>query len=136
MKLNGKRALVTGGSKGICAAIARRLAAAGAEVVINFARSAKEAEALAKAIRSSGGKCSAIQADLSNAAEASAIVSRAAVAAGGPIDILVNNAGVYGFRPVENLDEAFIDWLFDLNVKAVLLAIAGSFNKPATVERL
>jgi len=82
--LSGKRALVTGGSRGIGAAVARELAAAGAEVVVGFNSGAEEAEALAEEV---SGR--ALQADVSSAGEAARLVEQA-----GELDILVNNAGV------------------------------------------
>jgi 3-oxoacyl-[acyl-carrier protein] reductase len=119
--LQGKVALVTGSSKGIGAAIAQRLAADGAAVVINYSRSAAPAEALAQRIQSTGGKAVAVQADLSRPEEAAKLIS-AAIKAFGRLDILVNNAGVYKFLPLEAITIEHIDQHFNLNVKALLLA--------------
>jgi 3-oxoacyl-[acyl-carrier protein] reductase len=118
--LQGKVALITGSSKGIGAAIAQRLAADGASVVINYSRSAAPAEALVERIQSAGGKAIAVQADLSNPAEIPKLIS-AAVKAFGHLDILINNAGVYKFLPLEAITVEHIDQHFNLNVKALLL---------------
>jgi 3-oxoacyl-[acyl-carrier protein] reductase len=119
--LQGKVAIVTGSSKGIGAEIAQRLAADGASVVVNYARSATPAEALIKRIQSAGGKAVAIQADLSSPANVKKLIS-ATVQAFDRLDILVNNAGVYKFVPLEAITVEHIDQHFNLNVKALLLA--------------
>jgi 3-oxoacyl-[acyl-carrier protein] reductase len=118
--LQGKVALITGSSKGIGAAIAQRLAADGASVVINYSRTAAPAEALVQRIQSAGGKAVAVQADLSNPAEIGKLIS-ATKQAFGHLDILVNNAGVYKFLPLEAITVEHIDKHFNLNVKALLL---------------
>jgi 3-oxoacyl-[acyl-carrier protein] reductase len=119
-KLTGKVALVTGASKGIGAAIAKTLAAQGAAVVVNYASSKAGADAVVQAITDAGGKALAVQGDVSNAAEAKAIVD-AAIAAYGRLDILVNNSGVYEFGPVEAITEAQFHKMFDVNVLGLLL---------------
>jgi 3-oxoacyl-[acyl-carrier protein] reductase len=118
--LQGKVALVTGSSKGIGAAIAERLAADGASVIVNYSRSAGPAEAVVQRIQSAGGKAVAVQADVSNPADIGKLFS-AATQAFGRLDILVNNAGVYKFIPLEAITAEHIDKLFNLNVKALLL---------------
>jgi 3-oxoacyl-[acyl-carrier protein] reductase len=118
--LQGKVALITGSSKGIGAAIAQRLAAGGASVVINYSTSGAPAEALVQRIQSAGGKAVAVQANLSNPAEIGKLIS-AAKQAFGRLDILINNAGVYKFLPLEAITEEHIDKHFNLNVKALLL---------------
>jgi 3-oxoacyl-[acyl-carrier protein] reductase len=118
--LQGKVALITGSSKGIGAAIAQRLAADGASVVINYSRSAAPAESLTQRIQSEGGKAVAVQADLSNPAEIPKLIT-ATKQAFGRLDILINNAGVYKFLPLEAITVEHIDKHFNLNVKALLL---------------
>jgi 3-oxoacyl-[acyl-carrier protein] reductase len=120
-KLTGKAAVVTGASKGIGAAIAEELAKEGAAVIVNYASSPAQAEALVAKITSSGGKAKAVRADVSKPAEAKQLVD-AAVSEFGRLDILINNAGVYDFLPLEQITEAHFDRMFDLNVKGLLFA--------------
>jgi 3-oxoacyl-[acyl-carrier protein] reductase len=91
-KLSGKVALITGGSRGIGAGIAKRLAADGASVAITYAKDAKSASAVVKAIESEGGKAIAIQADAADLDAVRGAVEKT-VATFGRLDVLVNNAG-------------------------------------------
>src|SRR5437899_11604778 len=93
MSLSGKTALVTGASRGLGRAIALRLAQDGAAWAANYRERAAEAESLVREIAARGGKAIAIQAQVGDAAQARAMVDRAAKELG-PIDILINNAGV------------------------------------------
>jgi 3-oxoacyl-[acyl-carrier protein] reductase len=120
-KLEGKVAIVSGASKGIGAAIAERLAADGAGVIVNYAKGAAEARAVVSRITAQGGKAKAVPADLSKPAEAKALIE-AAVREFGKVDILVNNAGVYEFLPLADITESHFDRLFNLNVKGLLFA--------------
>lgn len=120
-RLEGKVAIVTGASRGIGASIAQRLAADGATVVVNYAQSEKRAMELVATIRSSGGRASAIQANMAEPSAIRALFERAE-AAHGRLDILVNNAGVAPQRPLETIDEAYYAEIFDINVRGVLLA--------------
>jgi len=119
-KLTGKVAVVTGGSKGIGAAIAKALAAEGASVVVNYASSKAGAESVVTAIAEAGGKAVAVGGDVSKAAEAQGIVD-AAIKKYGRLDILVNNSGVYEFAPIEALTEESFHRLFNINVLGLLL---------------
>lgn len=120
-RLEGKVAIVTGASRGIGASIAQRLAGDGATVVVNYAQSEKQAMELVGTIRASGGRASAIQASLSDPAAIPALFERA-IAEHGRLDILVNNAGVGPIRPLEDIDQAHYDEVWNLNVRGVLLA--------------
>ncbi|HET8805514.1 MAG TPA: SDR family NAD(P)-dependent oxidoreductase, partial [Gaiellales bacterium] len=92
-ELDGRVALVTGGSRGIGAAICTELAAAGAEVAVNYARAVSAANAVCDALREAGGSAHAVQGDVSTAEGAAALVD-AVEGDIGPIAILVNNAGI------------------------------------------
>lgn len=120
-KLNEKVAIVTGASKGIGAAIAKALAQQGAAVVVNFASSKADAEAVVQEITAAGGRAVAAQGDVSKAAEAQALVDTA-IREFGRLDVLVNNSGIYEFAPIEALTEEHYRRQFDVNVLGVLLA--------------
>ncbi|WP_127088465.1 SDR family NAD(P)-dependent oxidoreductase [Aquabacter cavernae] len=120
LDLSGKKALVTGASRGIGAAIARSLAAAGADVAITYERSADRAEAVAGEIRALGRKAVAIRADSADAAAARAAVVQAHADLGG-LDILVNNAGVARGGPLETMSLEDIDALIGVNIRGVVL---------------
>jgi 3-oxoacyl-[acyl-carrier protein] reductase len=122
-RLSGKTALVTGASRGIGAAIARRLAADGAKVVVNYSRSAGPAEEVVGQIRKAGGEATLVRADVSNPEQIKPLFD-AARKAYGRVDILVNNAGIFDLRPVEQADVAHYTKLFDVNVRGPLLATA------------
>jgi 3-oxoacyl-[acyl-carrier protein] reductase len=119
-KLKGKVAVVTGGSKGIGAAIAKALAAEGASVVVNYASSKSGADKVVAAITAAGGKAVAVGGDVSKAAEAQGLIA-AAIKNYGRLDILVNNSGVYEFSPIESVTEDSFHKLFNINVLGLLL---------------
>jgi 3-oxoacyl-[acyl-carrier protein] reductase len=117
-KLANKVALVTGGSRGIGAAIAKRLAADGASVAITYAKDASAASAVVKAIELGGGKAIAIQADAANAEAVKAAVEKA-VATFGRLDVLVNNAGTAIPKPFEETTLEEMDRVIDINIRGV-----------------
>lgn len=120
-RLEGKVAVVTGGGKGIGAAVAKRLAADGASVVVNYASSEGDAQKTVDAISAAGGKATAVQANVADRGQVTALFA-AARTAYGPVDILINNAGVYEFRPLSAIDEEHIDRQFAINVKGLVFA--------------
>ncbi len=119
--LKNKRALVTGGSRGIGAAIVQRLAREGADVAFTYTSSPDQAEKTAHMAQSLGGRAIAIQADSTNADAVVAAVERTVAELGG-IDILVNNAGVLAIAPINDLTLADFDRTFAVNVRAVFVA--------------
>jgi NAD(P)-dependent dehydrogenase (short-subunit alcohol dehydrogenase family) len=119
-KLDGRKALVTGGAKGLGKVIAMALAEAGADVVIS-SRTLGECQATAQEIaRATGRKTYAVAADVSKIGEVAGMFA-AAKAAIGPIDILVNNAGINIRGPAPQLKEADWDAVVDINLKAPFL---------------
>jgi 3-oxoacyl-[acyl-carrier protein] reductase len=118
--LRGHTALVTGGSRGIGAAIVRTLAEAGAAIAINYHERGVETNALVKDIAAAGGRAIAVGADVSQA-EAVVQMVQQANAELGPIDILVNNAGIAITRGVDDLTEADFDRTIAVNLKSVFL---------------
>jgi 3-oxoacyl-[acyl-carrier protein] reductase len=120
-KLTGKVAVVTGSSKGIGAGIAERLAADGASVIVNYARSEDAAKAVVDKIKSAGGQATAVKADISQPAEIKPLFD-AAIQAYGHLDILVNNAGIYEFGGLDTATPESIDRMYNLNVKGLILA--------------
>ena len=118
--LAGRVALVTGGSRGIGAAIAVGLAEAGAAVAVNYRDREREAEAVAERLRGLGRQAMAVRADVSRSGDVAAMVT-AVTRALGPIDILVNNAGIGLIRTVEDLTEDDFDTTIAVNLKSVFL---------------
>lgn len=115
-RTDSRVALVTGASRGIGAAIASRLARDGFTVVINYARNATEAEALAEEIETAGGRALTAQADISDPA-AVARMWDAAEAAFGGVDVLVNNAGIMKLATLAEGDDAHFDSQIAINLK-------------------
>lgn len=120
-KLTNKVAVVTGSSKGIGAAIAKRFAAEGASVVVNYSTSREGAEKVVKEIESRGGKAIAVGANLSKEDEITHLFEETKKAFG-KVDILVNNAGKYSFAALDAIDDGHFRQLYDTNVFALLFA--------------
>ncbi|MGY6128828.1 SDR family oxidoreductase (plasmid) [Paraburkholderia strydomiana] len=120
--LNGKVAFVTGGGRGIGAAIVRRLARDGAAVAFTYKGSAAIANDLAQSITAEGGRAIALQADAGDPAALTRAVDEAAAALG-KIDILVNNAGVLLMGPVDTFSLEDFDKTLEVNVRGVFVAI-------------
>jgi len=120
--LTGKVAIVTGASKGIGAAVARGLAAAGAAVAVNYSSSREGADRTVAEITSTGGQAIAIQGDVAQAADVKRLFEETEKALGAP-SVLVNNAGVFQFAPVEAITEQEFHREFNTNVLGPILAI-------------
>jgi 3-oxoacyl-[acyl-carrier protein] reductase len=125
--LKGKVALVTGGSRGIGAAIAKRLAAEGASVAITYAKDANSASTVIKAIEDAGGKALAIQADAVDVDASRGAVEKA-VAALGKLDVLVNNAGTAIPKPFEETTLEEMDHIINLNVRGVFVTTQAALK--------
>src|SRR5580700_9935677 len=121
MLLQGKRALVTGASRGIGAAIAKTLAAEGADVAITYEKSADLANEVVKAIRDHGRKGVAIQADSADVSAVQASIEKTVRELGG-LDILVNNAGILRVGGLKDNSLEDIDALLDVNVRSPIVA--------------
>jgi 3-oxoacyl-[acyl-carrier protein] reductase len=119
--LKGKVAVVTGASKGIGAAIAKGLSAAGAAVVVNYSSSKEEADRVVADIKTKGGKAVAIKGDVAKAADMRRLFDETEKAFG-TLDVLVNNAGVYKFVPLEDITEDEFHREFNINVLGTILA--------------
>lgn len=122
MKLEGKIAVVTGASKGIGAGIAKALAAQGATVIINYATSQADADAVVAGIEANGGAALAVQADMSQATDVVRLFETVRENYG-TLDILVNNAGVAVFEMIDDMTEDAFHKQFNLNVLGYLLAV-------------
>src|SRR5262245_11263167 len=120
-KLNGKKAVITGASKGIGAGIAKEFAREGASVVVNYASSKQDADRVVDEISKAGGKAVAIQGNVAKKIDVEKLFADAEKAFG-KIDIVVNNAGLYEFVPLEQVTEQQFHRMFDTNVLGMLLA--------------
>jgi len=121
LKLAGKVALVTGASRGLGAAIAKRLAVDGAAVAITFSSSPAKADEVVQAIQAAGGKALAIKADAADAKAVRAAVQQVVSTFGG-IDILVNNAGIAPMAPIDQFTDADYERAIAVNVTGVYVA--------------
>src|SRR5438270_8128901 len=134
-KLEGKIALITGGSRGIGAAIARRLATDGAKVAITYAKGANAAAAVVTEIERDGGKAIAIQADATDAEAGKAAVEKT-VATFGRLDVLVNNAGTAIPKTFEETTLEEMDRVLDINVRGVFVATQAALKHMKTGGRI
>jgi 3-oxoacyl-[acyl-carrier protein] reductase len=126
-KLSGKVAVVTGASKGIGAAIAKRLAADGASVVVNYSSSRDGAEKVVNEITQAGGKAIAVGASVSKEDEIKKLFDETKKAYG-KVDILVNNAGIYNFAPLEDVTAEDYKRQYDTNVLGLLLTTKAALS--------
>ncbi len=133
--LAGKVALVTGGSRGIGAAIAKRLAADGATVAITYAKGADAAASVVASIEKAGRKALAIQADAADAAAIASAVEKTVATFGG-IDVLVNNAGTALPKPFEQQTIDEIDTMLNINVRGVFTATQAALKHMKTGGRV
>ena len=126
MTFKGKTAIVTGGGRDIGRACAMRLAQEGASVAINYHSSSEGADSAVAEIKSMGGNAFAMQGDLTNAADVTALVDRAATELGG-VDILVNNAGgLVARKRIEEMDLAHWNAVMDLNLTSIFLMVKAT----------
>jgi 3-oxoacyl-[acyl-carrier protein] reductase len=126
-KLEGKIAIITGGSRGIGAAIAKRLAADGANVAITYTKGAEAAASVVKAIEQNGGKALAIQADATDAGAVNAAVEKA-VAKFGRLDVLVNNAGTAIAKRFEDTTLEELESMINLNLRGIFIATQAALK--------
>ena len=138
MKTNqNKVAIVTGSSRGIGAAVAKRLALDGFSVVVNYAGRAADAEKVAQEIRTAGGQVIAVKADVSIPADVAILFDKAEEAFGG-VDVIVNNAGIMqpGLVPLADTDDVLFDRLFSINVKGTFNALRLAAKRLRTGGRI
>jgi 3-oxoacyl-[acyl-carrier protein] reductase len=133
--LKGKRALVTGASRGIGAAIAKALAAEGASVAITYERSEEKALAVVREIEAGGGKAVAFAANIADPQAVRASIDRTVSELGG-LDILVNNAGIARYGAVQDNSLEDIDDLLHVNVRGVILASKAAIPHLPTGGRI
>lgn len=133
--LDEKVAIVTGSSRGIGAEIARELAKAGAKIVINYIQNHQAANAVCTAITEAGGKCVAIQADVSNPADVRRLFD-AAIEHFGHIDILVNNAGILIFKKIAEVKDEEFDRIININLKSIFYTLREAAERLADNGRI
>lgn len=134
-KLEKKVALVTGGSRGISAAVAKRLAADGASVAITYAKDASAASTVVKAIELDGGKAIAIQADAADVEAVRNAVEKTVSTFGG-LDVLVNNAGTAIPKPFEDTALEEMDRVIDINIRGVFATTQAALKHMADGGRI
>src|SRR6202795_3671788 len=126
-KLEGKIALITGGSRGIGAAIAKRLAGDGASLAITYSKGADAAASVVKAVEGAGGKAIAIRAEAADAEAIKSAVERTVAAFGG-LDVLVNNAGTAIPKTFEETTLEEMDRMIEINVRGTLVATQAALK--------
>jgi 3-oxoacyl-[acyl-carrier protein] reductase len=137
-RLAGKIGVVTGGSKGIGAGIAKTLALEGARVIVNYRSDREDAERVVAEIKAEGGDAFAVQADVTKREDVTSLFQRAAERFGNP-DVLVNNAGMFEFRSLDEIDEDHFRRVFDVNVLGLLLCTreaARRMNRGAAIVNI
>ena len=134
-RLAGKVAVVTGASRGIGAAIARRLAADGAKVVVNYSRNADAVAQVVAQIAAAGGEAFAVQADIADLGAVARLFEETN-ARFGRLDILVNNAAIADFRPLDAIDPAHFDRQFAVNVRGLLFATQAAARQMGAGGRI
>lgn len=122
VSLEGKTALVTGGSRGIGRAIGEKLTAQGAAVVVNYVRNKSHAQEFVNGVTAKGGKAIAIQADVAKPVEVRRLFDEAEKAVG-PLDIVIANAGVHISKPLIENSEADYNYIFDINTRGVFFTL-------------
>jgi len=133
---DGKVAVVTGGSRGIGAAVAKRLAVDGASVVVNYARSAAAAGEVVAEITAVGGRAVAVKTDVSNPEELDGLFRETEAAFGATIDILVNNAGIYLTGMVDEFSSEDFERTFAVNVRSVFEVTKRAVPRMASGGRI
>src|SRR6202453_143087 len=130
-----KTAIVTGGSRGIGKAVAKRLARDGFAVVVNYASNAKEADATVAEIQSAGGQSIAVKADVGNAADVERLFEET-VKAFGAVDVVVNNSGIMSLSPIGKGDVAVFDKVIQTNLRGTFLVMAQAAQRMAGGGRI
>src|SRR5258708_1338921 len=120
-----RTAIVTGASRGIGRAVAKRLAKDGFDVVVNYVSNAKEADTVVREIQSSGGRAMAIRADVGNAADVENLFAEA-LKAFGSVDIVVNNSGIMPLSPIAKGDVETFDKVIATNLRGTFLVFSQS----------
>jgi NAD(P)-dependent dehydrogenase (short-subunit alcohol dehydrogenase family) len=128
LDFSGRVAVITGGGSGLGAGIARRFAEAGAAVVVHYHTSAREAEALVRAIEAAGGKAIAVGGDLTRAADAERLLEET-LQAFGRVGVLINNAGIYPNRDLLEMSEAEWDSVLAANLRSVVLCTQAAARR-------
>lgn len=123
-----KVAIVTGASRGIGASIAKRLAADGLTVVVNYSGSDAAAAAVVEQIEEAGGRARSAKADISDAAAVRRMFEAAETAYGG-VDVLVNNAGIIGLKPIASMDDETFDRIVKVNLKGTFNTLREAANR-------